>query len=302
MAGEDLFRQRYADVFHDTDEYQSAAKRAAVDAERQRTAFQQQLMQGPTGQHAVDVLQQGAAVQGNSPGEVTLRGLDAYQNKRADDYIDTARQRRTQQALTMPVSVADSTKYKAGLMNPDFSNDQPWSRVNIRGVGPLAVEAAKGRAQAGGDPWTLDDDVQAEYGARGRLSPRTQDALQERDTAERTDLRAQTAERAATAKRATSDLLRREMVLRQALPDLAGNSNAMMPGQRSVYDLLTPTEKADILRLPPEQQRARLANHPLRKLAGKLRPVTGIGDYLGDAQKRGQGTPTAELVSDDDTE
>lgn len=298
MAGEDLFRQRYADVFHDTDEYQSAAKRAAIDAERQRTAFQQQLAQGPTGQHAVDVLQQGLSQQGNSAGEVTLRGLDKYQDSRANDYMDTARTRRAQQALTMPVSVADSTRYKVGLLNPDFSNDQPWSRVNIRGVGPLAVETAKGRA----DNWTLDDDVQAEYDARGRLSPRTQDALQERDTAERTDLRGQAADRAATSKRAKSDLLRREMVLRQALPDLAAGANAMMPGQRSVYDLLTPTEKADILRLPPEQQRARLANHPLRKLAGKPRPVVGVGDFLGDAQKRGQGLPTAELVSDDDGE
>lgn len=271
MANEDILRQRWDEIYHNSDEYQSAAKRAAIDAAKRNSDYAQQRLQPMGVQQAGALARRELLTRGTSPGEVTLRGLDDYQRKRENDYIERARTRGAEEVRNSEPSVAHGPGWADARLNPDFAGDQPWVNVTLR-----QPRMPMGHAPA----------IPRPVVERG-VSP---------------DLRAQEKARGAEAARTTTENIRREMTMRQALPtELAGAPSLFKPGQKSVYDLLNASEKNEILRLPPEEQQARLAGHPLRKLAGKpMGPAPGIQDYLGGAQEapRAPARPTADLIPD----
>jgi hypothetical protein len=274
MANEDVLRQRWGDIYRDTDEYQSALKRASVDREQLRSRAQDALGNPATAAQGRDLMARSMRPVFRDP---TVRGLEAYQRAREDDYISRARERqRLESQRVAPLAAVVGRP----SVERDFSQDFPWMKVrDVRPTPGQMVADERKRVETPANPWSLEDDVQAEYARGGRLSPRTIDALGERDMREKSEISAKAKEAEARGMREETNRIRAEQAMRQRI----GGAAQSGPELIAVYDRLTPTEKAEILRMAPETQQARLASHPLR--AVRLRSSTG-----GSVQPSGVGT------------
>lgn len=254
MANEQVLRERWDEIYHQTDEYQDALRRAAIDRAARRA-------RGTT------------AGAGTGQGEVLLAGLDDYQNQRRRQYMDAQRRRGQQKiqqadAGAIMSSVAESGAYHQELLNPDFSRHSPWANVSNYKLSPSALlDVAEDNANRNGKPFTAEDRVRG--AVAGRMQPRRADideVLGSRDREAAT---------ARTEQRARADTARQQATAEEVgrIRRLDKMRQYVAPDLMDLFGKLPSRERDSILRAPPEQQVAMLSSHPARPV--RRTPNTG---------------------------
>jgi hypothetical protein len=134
---EDDLKSRWQTAYRNSGEYQAALRRdaiAKVQRDRQgHDAMRAALAKGDAMKAAA--IQSALLREDSQPGEYTA-GLDAFQDKRANDYIaqaETRGQEKANEARRGPLSgVAFGPGYYESLENPDFATHFPYGDISPR--------------------------------------------------------------------------------------------------------------------------------------------------------------------------
>jgi hypothetical protein len=252
MANEQLFGQRWADVFHEGPEFQRALKEASIrkasrDFELQ-DAIDEANRSGDT-MRASALLQKKMSL--NSRPDPLVTGLDAYHKNRVDQFISQTRQRKMDEFPNRPLGPGSPPA--STYTDPDFGNYYPWMSYQQPRV-PLpapAPEAPNPRL----DPAQMSpEQAAATRQAAGLAKPGMPAVL------------AQTEQQAMFNK--TLELQANENALRSVFKTPEEQTRFTR-----VWQGISPAEKSYILSQPPERAVGIIRSHPIqfrRPIAGQF--------------------------------
>lgn len=281
-------KDRWRSAYQSSGEYHAAQRRDAI-AKVQRTrqgreAMHAALLKGDSA-HAADI-QQSLQNEDAQPGEAT-EGLDAFQSKRANDYITQTEARgqlKAAEGRRGPLSgVAYGPGYYSSLENPDFSTHFPY--------GDIAPKVWVG--MAGDAPPTSN------YGRRGE--PQSRAALQPPSPPDALTIDAQRRDRVQGGDRLNA-MMRRERDLLSTLPaNLRAHYQKLYPAQsagggqgldatmsRGKFLSMTPEQQTAALHVSYGNDYARAQNGPTPPSSGaKITSNSGAPDVLSGRQSPG---------------